>query len=469
MVFGSPGGAGGVLLFFVMLYPILIILILGKLQLFRGARLSARLFSYIGIIIVTLLAFYLFVMSLRENSIPFIAFFMPYLGLLLICVYIFNPVIDWRLKDKRVLFGILSLDGAVLLFLLTYQPAYVNEDFEKEISGVLGVELISRDSLYNARRILIKGDTVAGYYEGDYKGDGSGDLVADGYFFRSLSTKFHTGLMWTGWGNQLPSSLGFENGTLYPGYDKVIRIYPDGTETEEAVDMGKDHITVNNLQVSDDVVIFNLHNRVVIYDQRTKRKLLDRKGRAANTLLDGHLLFTTDTGKTVLLNYYNLSSRTMVWSEPIKYYPSGRPEFHRRYQDADFNNNIIAIHAVNGIYFLNRQNGKVRHAFKTRQRSKNSAMVDDKFYYISDGTRLRCFDPRTGKWKWLILDNSELCGIYKNFIVAVTTKNPNWYTIIDKNSGKIVARIRQTDWQEGIRFIGDKVLITNEETTGIYR
>lgn len=472
---GVAGFLGGLRVLIVIL-PLLAILILNNLGYFKSFSGFIRILCYIGIYVLALATEAIFAWTLQQDFPLFSIWLFGYMLFLVIVTFFLS---DLRLKlltiVKRTV-GVVSIAVAFFIYFLTKTPEpYKNQLFEKELVKGLDLTLVSKDSLYNAQNLVIVGDTVAGFYTGDYVKvwvDGGPDHISSGYFIRSLKNSAFRYFIDTRGYSSTDYALNYSDSSIILGGNYggnlIRRVYPDTTEAVYFAYNGPYFPTYNRL-IYKNLQILSNHSRFLIFDEVAQKLLFDKPVKSLNTLLGNSLLFVDNVGKSPLLNCLDLEKLKIAWSQPISVVVDGMPARTTNTHDLYMTGRHFVVKGIDAAYVLERRTGSIKWKYQWQFPTvhENFAMIDSNQIYVSDGRLLKSYLMDNWKYSWQI-KNAKLYGLYSQFVIA-SSIDDKLFIIIQKSSGKILKKIRRSDMISDLRFVGDYVLVKSGNLTAIYK
>lgn len=163
------GGVIGGLIVLMFISPFLVIVIFINLGYFNSQSKTKRILHCLGLYVFTLSFVLISAWILKYDFPLFFIWLLGYKLLLVAISFLLSYSKFETLLVVRRVVGISSILIIPIIYFLTKAPEpYRNELFESEVVKALDLDLISKDSLYNAEQLVIISDTAAGFYEGDY-------------------------------------------------------------------------------------------------------------------------------------------------------------------------------------------------------------------------------------------------------------------------------------------------------------
>lgn len=386
---------------------------------------------------------------MKKRNIFLLAFFALFSGL------IFSLLFSRYISDKEIA-----------------SKENLTREFEKEMVAALDLKFVDRNNLYIGAHTRVINDTIMGYYP--YITDES----MPGFFFQSLNPLSVITFIEITHQENDPYPEGtyityYKNGCMYfpekhgstihkvcisGSTREYFREYRDSMRNTSKVYCYKNKAV---LLGTDGVFVFDVNTEKILW--KFPFKGIDAYEYAGPCTIINNKLYFTDLGNRV--NCINLDNYKIEWQTQIPnidLLPGFTPpkEIYYLYHTDKY----LVLAGTKKLTMLDSNSGQIIWNFPweldpTNRYQPNFDVVGDLVYFTYPD-ELKCMNYITNKIVWK-LNNVSYQGIFKNNIVALS-KDRNYFFVINKDTGKFKAKIKNPDDGSNlIDFIDNKYIIIN--------
>lgn len=382
------------------------------------------------------------------------------------------------MKKRNILLIAIFILFAVIVFLLKLGRYQQDEDlaekkaqvrqFQREIVKVLNLKYVSYNPLYASSYVRIIKDTIVGYNIGT-------NGIAPGFFFQSLTPLDTTTFIEKTFQENDPLPLAnyinyFKNGCIYFGAyggSYMQRVCIDGSTQSYFKTFEQTLFYANKVLCYKDKAVITSMNGIYIFDIKNEKLLWSEK--YGNDLYDGFSViidkkfyYVSINGMLVCVNLENLKKEWETMLDIKMNSPYG--DVYQELQTLYHSDKVVVINGIRKIILIDIKTGKIIWSFPWNIR----VLVDHpavkfvgKWIYFSNQKKLYCIDYTTNKIAWE-LNNATFQALYKDYVIGIS-KDLNYYLIINKDTGKIIAKIKNPKDGYLISFV-DEYVIVNSKT-----